>query len=68
MPLRRYGEHIELANLCAYLVSQEAEYITGDAVVIDGGRWMQGVGGPSVAAMQDWTDAQWDAMRAKGRG
>jgi len=68
VPLRRYGEHVELANLCSYLVSQEAEYITGDAIVIDGGRWMQGVGGPSVAAMQEWTDAQWDAMRAKGRG
>jgi NAD(P)-dependent dehydrogenase (short-subunit alcohol dehydrogenase family) len=66
--LRRYGEHSELANLCSYLVSEEAGYITGDAIVIDGGRWMQGVGGPSVAAMQDWDDAQWETMRKKGRG
>jgi NAD(P)-dependent dehydrogenase (short-subunit alcohol dehydrogenase family) len=68
VPLRRYGEHLELANLCSYLVSTEAEYISGEAIVIDGGRWMQGVGGPSVAGMQGWSDAQWEAMRAKGRG
>lgn len=68
VPPRRFGEHIELANLCAYLVSTEAEYISGEAIVIDGGRWMPGVGGPSVAAMQGWSDEQWDAMRAKGRG
>jgi len=67
IPLRRFGEHGELANLCAYLVASEAEYINGEAIVIDGGRWMQGVGGPSVAAMQSWTDTQWDVMRAKGR-
>lgn len=68
VPLRRFGDHAELANLCSYLVSTEAEYITGEAIVIDGGRWMQGVGGPSVAAMQGWSDAQWDDMRAKGKG
>lgn len=65
VPLRRVGEHIELANLFAYLASEEAGYITGELVVIDGGRWMQGVGGPTFRAMQDWTDEQWDAMRGK---
>ena len=63
VPLRRFGEHIELANLFAYLAADESSYITGDLIVIDGGRWMQGVGGPSNRAMQDWTDAQWDNMR-----
>src|SRR4029077_12930116 len=38
IPLRRYGEHIELANLCSYLVSDQAAYITGECVVIDGGK------------------------------
>jgi NAD(P)-dependent dehydrogenase (short-subunit alcohol dehydrogenase family) len=65
VPLRRVGEHIELANLFAYLASDEAGYITGDLIVIDGGRWMQGVGGPSVRAMHDWTDEQWEAMRKR---
>jgi NAD(P)-dependent dehydrogenase (short-subunit alcohol dehydrogenase family) len=65
VPLRRVGQHIELANLFAYLASDEAGYITGDLIVIDGGRWMQGVGGPSQRAMHDWTDEQWEAMRKR---
>jgi NAD(P)-dependent dehydrogenase (short-subunit alcohol dehydrogenase family) len=65
VPLRRFGEHIELANLFAYLASDEAGYITGDLIVIDGGRWMQGVNGPNSRAMQDWTEEQWQAMRKR---
>jgi NAD(P)-dependent dehydrogenase (short-subunit alcohol dehydrogenase family) len=65
VPLRRVGEHIELANLFAYLAAEESGYITGDLIVIDGGRWMQGVGGPSVRAMQDWTEEQWNAIRKR---
>ncbi len=65
VPLRRFGQHIELANLFAYLAADESSYITGDLIVIDGGRWMQGVGGPNSRAMQDWSDEQWDAMRKR---
>lgn len=65
VPLRRFGQHIELANLFAYLAADESSYITGDLIVIDGGRWMQGVGGPSSRAMQDWSDEQWEAMRKR---
>jgi NAD(P)-dependent dehydrogenase (short-subunit alcohol dehydrogenase family) len=65
VPLRRFGQHVELANLFAYLAADEASYITGDLIVIDGGRWMQGVGGPSSRAMQEWNDEQWDAMRKR---
>jgi len=65
VPLRRFGQHIELANLFAYLAADESSYITGDLIVIDGGRWMQGVGGPTSRAMQDWSDEQWDAMRKR---
>jgi len=68
IPLRRYGEHIELANLASYLVSDQAGYITGECVVIDGGKRYLGGAGTASAAMLDWSDAQWAAVREKTRG
>jgi len=44
VPLRRMGEHQELANLAAYLVSDFSQYINGEVVTIDGGEWLQGAG------------------------
>ncbi len=44
VPLRRVGEHQELANLAAYLVSDFSQYINGEVVTIDGGEWLQGAG------------------------
>ena len=38
IPMRRHGTPDEVANLFAYLASDEASFITGDAVVIDGGQ------------------------------
>lgn len=64
--LRRVGRHEELANLCAFLVSDGAAFITGEAVVIDGGKWLQGAAGPSAAVMQDWPDETWDQLRKGG--
>jgi len=36
IPLKRVGEHIELANLTSYLLSPMAAYISGDTITIDG--------------------------------
>ena len=36
IPLRRFGEHWELTNLVAYLMSDSSPYQTGDEVTIDG--------------------------------
>ena len=44
VPLRRVGEHQELANLAAYLVSDFSAYINGEVITIDGGEWLQGAG------------------------
>lgn len=44
VPLRRVGDHQELANLAAYLVSDFSSYINGEVVTIDGGEWLQGAG------------------------
>ncbi len=53
IPLKRFGEHEELANLAAYLVSDYSGYITGDVVTIDGGRWLAGAGEFNQFAMMD---------------
>lgn len=36
IPSRRFGEHPELTNLVAYLMSDASPYLTGDLVTIDG--------------------------------
>jgi NAD(P)-dependent dehydrogenase (short-subunit alcohol dehydrogenase family) len=40
IPLRRFGEPRELADLAVYLMSPAAAYVTGETVVIDGGEWL----------------------------
>ena len=42
IPAARYGEHEELANLAAFLMSDMAPYITGETVTIDGGEKLSG--------------------------
>jgi NAD(P)-dependent dehydrogenase (short-subunit alcohol dehydrogenase family) len=44
VPLKRVGEHQELANLAAFLVSDFASYINGEVITIDGGEWLNGAG------------------------
>jgi NAD(P)-dependent dehydrogenase (short-subunit alcohol dehydrogenase family) len=36
-PLRRLGEPEDIANACLYLVSDEASFVTGEAIYVDGG-------------------------------
>jgi NAD(P)-dependent dehydrogenase (short-subunit alcohol dehydrogenase family) len=44
IPLKRPGDHRELANLAAYLLSDYAAYVNGEVVTIDGGEWLRGAG------------------------
>ena len=44
IPAGRFGDHDELTNLAAFLVSDAAPFITGEVVTIDGGEWL-GSGG-----------------------
>lgn len=62
-PLGRVGEHQELANLAAYLVSPFSAYINGEIITIDGGEWLQGAGqfNGLKAIKPEW----WDAMEEK---
>lgn len=40
VPLKRFGEAVDIANLTAYLCSEEAGYITGQVFNVDGGMAM----------------------------
>ena len=37
IPMKRFGKPEEIADLCAFLISDRAKYITGQSFVIDGG-------------------------------
>ena len=63
IPLGRVGEHIELANLAAYLLADQSGYITGEVVTIDGGEWLKGAG--QFSLMEALSDEDWEAMRAR---
>lgn len=65
VPLRRVGEHQELANLAAYLVSDFSAYINGDVITIDGGEWLQGAG--EFNLFDDVTPEQWDMIEKLAR-
>jgi NAD(P)-dependent dehydrogenase (short-subunit alcohol dehydrogenase family) len=41
IPLGRFGTPDEIADACAYLVSDYAAYVTGDVLTIDGGAWLE---------------------------
>jgi NAD(P)-dependent dehydrogenase (short-subunit alcohol dehydrogenase family) len=61
-PMKRFGKHDELTNLAVFLISNMAEYINGECVVIDGGQWLRGAGEFNDLAML--TDAMWDQLEA----
>lgn len=59
-PLKRVGEHQELANLAAYLVSDFSSFVNGEVVTIDGGEWLQGAG--EFNMLEDIPQEMWDAL------
>ncbi len=65
IPLRRVGRHEELANLASYLVSDQAEYINGECIRIDGGEFIKGAG--EFSWMEQLTTEQWMALSEKSK-
>jgi len=61
-PMKRFGRHEELTNLAAFLISDLAEYINGECVVIDGGQWLRGAGEFNDLSLLP--DAAWEQMEA----
>ncbi|MGH7755830.1 MAG: SDR family oxidoreductase, partial [Vulcanimicrobiaceae bacterium] len=64
IPLGRFGELDELADLASYLVSDRAAYINGEIVAIDGGEWLAGAGEFSSLG-KHVSDAEWQALKPK---
>ncbi len=59
--LGRPGERAELATLAAFMVSDAAAYMTGECVVLDGGRWPKMAG--TFGFLSELADEDWAAMR-----
>lgn len=60
IPLKRFGEHQELANLAAYLMSDYSSYVNGEVVTIDGGEWVHGAG--EFNGLEAVTPEMWDML------
>ncbi len=59
IPLKRTGEHQELANLAAYLISDYSAYMTGEVITLDGGEVLNG---GQFNFLGEVTDEQWDTI------
>lgn len=60
VPLKRVGEHQELANLAAYLISDFSAYVNGEVITIDGGEWLKGAG--QFNLLEAIPEEMWDML------
>jgi len=65
IPLKRVGDHQELANLAAYLLSDYSGYINGEVITIDGGEWLRN--GGEFSHLESIPPEMWDVLE-KTRG
>ena len=63
IPVGRFGEHAELANLAAYLIADGSAYVNGEVVTIDGGEWLKGAA--QFALMEHLSEDDWADMRGR---
>jgi NAD(P)-dependent dehydrogenase (short-subunit alcohol dehydrogenase family) len=63
-PLHRFGTLEEIANLGAFLVSDQAGYINGDMVYLDGGETLAGASTFSMIGRR-MPDSAWEMMKPK---
>lgn len=62
IPLGRVGNHQELANLAAYLISDFSAFVNGEVVTIDGGEWLKGAG--EFNMLEKIPEQMWDMLEA----
>lgn len=60
VPLKRVGEHQELANLAAYLMSDYSAYVNGEVITIDGGEWLRS--GGEFSHLEEIPEQMWDML------
>ncbi len=66
-PLKRVGNHQELANLAAYLMSDYSSFVNGEVITIDGGEWLQGAG--EFNHLDEIPSQMWDQLeKARKKG
>lgn len=65
VPLKRVGDHQELSNLAAFLLSDYATFINGEVVTIDGGEWLQGAG--QFNSLEAIPQEMWDSIESNIR-
>ncbi|WKN45918.1 SDR family oxidoreductase [Tunicatimonas pelagia] len=66
-PLKRVGDHQELANLAAYLMSDYSSFVNGEVITIDGGEWLQGAG--EFNHLDEIPSEMWDQLeKARKKG
>ena len=63
-PLHRFGTLEEIANLGAFLISEQAGYINGEMVYMDGGEMLAGASSFSLLG-QRFSDAAWEMLKSK---
>jgi len=67
IPLKRVGEHQELANLAAYMISDYAAYMNGEVVTLDGGEWLRS--GGEFSHLEQIPEEMWDVLeKSRGKG
>jgi NAD(P)-dependent dehydrogenase (short-subunit alcohol dehydrogenase family) len=65
-PLHRFGTVEELANLAAFLVSDQSSYINGEVIRMDGGEFLQGAGEFSNLG-KALTNEDWESLKPRKR-
>lgn len=59
IPLHRVGEHQELSNLAAYIISDYSAFMTGEVITLDGGEVLAA---GQFNFLNEVTEEQWDTI------
>jgi len=61
VPIGRTGKLEEISRLASFLISDEASFINGEVITIDGGEWLKGAG--EFSDLSFLTEEQWEQIK-----